>query len=133
MTLWTRGVTSRGWIGVDIDSTLAVYNHGQWPEVGEPVPEMLALVKEMLDEGYEVKIFTARVGGMFKHGASAAEREDAIDQHNRVTEWCVKHLGVALEVTAVKDYDMTILFDDRALTVEKNTGRVLTPNWRMLI
>jgi hypothetical protein len=53
-----------GWIGVDLDGTLAYYD----PEadfdpekVGPPVPKMVARVKRWLAEGKTVKILTARV------------------------------------------------------------------------
>lgn len=128
-TLWTRGVSSDGWVGVDLDSTLATYISGQFPEIGEPVPAILAIVKRLLEEGRDVRIMTARVGNLFKHDVSREEYDDAIDQMVRVRNWCMEHLGQYLPVTAVKDYDMDFLLDDRAITVEKNTGRILTVGW----
>lgn len=133
MSLWGRGITHRGWIGVDLDSTLAKYESGQWPAIGDPVPEMLQLVKALLAAGWEVRIMTARVGGMYKIGASTAEKEDAYRQRAKVQNWIQEHVGTLLPVTAVKDYDMALLLDDRAVTVEHNTGRILTPGWERLI
>jgi hypothetical protein len=49
------------WIGVDLDGTLA-FARG-WRGVGvigEPIPRMLAHVKQWLDKGKRVKIFAAR-------------------------------------------------------------------------
>jgi hypothetical protein len=34
----------------------------------------------------------------------------------------LEHIGVELEVTATKDYAMTVLYDDRAIRVEADTG-----------
>ena len=133
MSLWTRGITSPGWVGVDLDGTLARYVSGQWPVIGEPIKPMVDLVRRLLKDGREVRIMTARVGGMFKLNATERERDDAAVQHNAVTEWCLVHLGTTLAVTAVKDYDMAVLLDDRAVTVEENTGRILTNGGDVLI
>lgn len=104
---------SFGWIGVDLDGTLAFYD--KWVahnHVGEPVPEMVERVKNWLEEGRRVKIFTARVS----IPAQALEAQIAIQS------WCLAHLGVALEVTCVKDTGMIELWDDRCVQVQKNTG-----------
>jgi hypothetical protein len=54
---------SEGWIGVDLDGTLAHYSEWKGPDsIGEPVPLMLARVKEWLAKGLEVRIVTARAG-----------------------------------------------------------------------
>lgn len=100
-------------MGVDLDGTLAVYEGWQGIEhIGPPIPLMLKYVQELLYEGVEVRIFTARVS----EGARAIM---AIEQ------WCVKHIGQVLRVTNVKDMNMVFLIDDRAVSVEVNTGRFL--------
>lgn len=49
-----------GWIGVDLDATLAEYYGYQGPiHIGPPVPKMLQRVKEWLAAGITVKIMTA--------------------------------------------------------------------------
>jgi hypothetical protein len=102
-----------GWIGVDLDGTLAHYD-GPGPDIGAPIPAMVARVRMMLAIGFEVRIFTARVAG--------ADRaiEDA-----KIRRWCREHLAQELQTTAVKDYGCIAYFDDRAIQVEANTGRVL--------
>ena len=101
-----------GWVGVDLDGTLAEYHGWSGPNhIGAPVPAMLARVKRWLAEGREVRIFTARIAS----GDPFAR--DAIEA------WCVEHIGVRLEVTATKDLAMIELWDDRAVQVEANTGR----------
>lgn len=40
-----------------------------------------------------------------------------------IEQWCLKHIGVVLEVTNVKDFGMVELWDDRCVRVLKNTGQ----------
>jgi hypothetical protein len=101
-----------GWIGVDLDGTLAHYNGDFDPFIiGEPVPAMLERVKDWLRQGYEVRIMTAR--------ASVPEFIPPIKA------WCKKYIGQELQVTNAKDFEMIALFDDRAVQVERNTGRIV--------
>lgn len=109
-----------GWIGVDLDGTLAKYHEWVGVEhIGEPVPFMVDQVKEWLLQGKTVKIFTARVHG---HGAPLIGG-GTVDALTPIQEWCKKHIGQVLPVTNVKDYGMIELWDDRAVAVEHNTGR----------
>jgi hypothetical protein len=102
-----------GWIGVDLDGTLAVYEGWKGEEhIGEPVPLMLQRVKTWVAEGRRVKIFTARAYG----------REHVVPI---VHDWLVQHGLPPLEVTCVKDYACLEIWDDRAVHVQQNTGRVL--------
>lgn len=102
-----------GWIGVDLDGTLAHYDMWRGPmHIGRPVQEMAERVKRWLDSGRTVKIFTARVSG-----------PDADQARVAIRHWCRQHLGRELEVTNVKDYGMVELWDDRAVQVAPNTGR----------
>lgn len=101
-----------GWIGVDLDGTLAEY-HG-WSsleDIGNPIPRMQERVKQWLAEGKEVRIFTARA--------------NVPSNILYIEEWCTKHLGQTLKVTATKDLDMMVLYDDRAIQVIRNTGELL--------
>jgi hypothetical protein len=103
---------SEGWIGVDLDGTLAHYSEWKGPDsIGEPVPLMLARVKEWLAKGLEVRIVTARAGDS--------------EQIGYIREWLRKHVGRVLEITDRKDYAMIELWDDRAIRVERNTGRII--------
>lgn len=106
-------MSEQGWIGVDLDGTLAYYEPKQFPEIGPPIPKMLTRVKWWLNDGKDVRIMTARVSG-----------KDAYWQEKRIQEWCEKHLGKALPVTATKDLDMIELWDDRAVGVVMNTGEL---------
>lgn len=103
-------MSNSGWIGVDLDGTLAEY--GGWKgtgSIGRPIPRMLERVRAWLALGRDVRIFTARAGD--------AECIPVIEA------WCVEHLGRALPVTATKDYRLVELWDDRAVQVVPNTGR----------
>lgn len=111
------------WIGVDLDGTLAEYDGWQGIEhIGAPVPAMVERVKRWLGEGRKVKVFTARYS---EPGSQAAVRYS-------VWKWTKEHIGVTLPVTNTKDFGMSELWDDRAVAVEPNTGRQLTPSRRGL-
>lgn len=100
---------SRGWIGVDLDGTLAHYDKWQGHEhIGDPIPVMLDRVKAWIADGKLVKIFTAR----------------ANDPLSKIcVELWLKEVGLPeLEITATKDHSMIQLWDDRCVQVEKNTG-----------
>ena len=101
---------SGGWIGVDLDGTLA--EHHEWvheTHIGKPIPLMLERVKRWISEGRRVKIMTAR-----------ADRPTAV---YAIERWCLQHIGIVLEVTNTKDYAMIELWDDRAIQVVPNTGK----------
>lgn len=102
-----------GWIAVDLDGTLA--RDGAWQgieHIGEPIPEMMKRVKDWLDSGITVKIFTAR-----------ASQPETIPY---IKEWLKKHGLPDLEVTNCKDMDMIELWDDRAIQVIPNTGKPIS-------
>ena len=104
-----------GWIGVDLDGTLAHYDGWVGPEViGEPIGPMVERVKRWLAEGYTVKIFTARI--------STGNALMNVVIEVAICNWCRKHLGAVLEVTCSKDLNMLELWDDRAVQVIANTG-----------
>lgn len=106
---YARIATQGGWVGVDLDGTLAEYNgwkgHGS---IGAPVPKMLERVKAWRAIGLEVRIFTARAGD--------------VEALEHISAWSLKYIGEVLPVTATKDYAMVELWDDRAVQVVPNTG-----------
>jgi hypothetical protein len=109
-----------GWIGVDLDGTLAHYDGCVGVDnIGEPIKPMVDRVKKWLREGKTVKIFTARMHGHRAPILGSMQFEDALTP---IQEWCKKHLGCVLEVTNVKDFGMVELWDDRAVQVRTNTG-----------
>ena len=102
------------WIGVDFDGTLSTYDGWKGElYVGYPVPRMMSRIVEWLASGtVKVKIFTARA--------------DRADQVLLVQDWLEAHGLPRLEVTNIKDRFMVELWDDRAVAVEKNTGRAFS-------
>lgn len=98
---------NKSWIGVDLDGTLAHYDHYRGDEyIGEPITPMVDRVKQFIKEGKDVRLFTAR------------------QPHPAIRRWMTKHLGVILPITNVKDQYMQALYDDRAIGVERNTGEL---------
>ena len=110
---------NRGWIGVDLDGTLATYHGWNNGVIGDPIPAMQKRVKKWIREGKEVKIFTARVSTKYSHP------QDHAWMLARIEGWCFKHLGKILPVTHEKDFRMIRLYDDRAVGVETNTGKLI--------
>lgn len=106
-------MSMNGWVGFDLDGTLAEYTTWQGEEyIGAPIPPMVERLQAYLARGVEVRIFTARVG-------PGCDIERALPPIER---WCEEHLGVCLPVTATKDFGMALLYDDRCKQVIPNTG-----------
>jgi len=115
----------RKWIGVDFDGTLAA----DWPDrkelhdafyvLGEPIKPMIELVQNFLILGKEVRIFTSRVA---PDGVRDVEKVRSL-----IEDWCELHLGQRLEVTCIKDHGLVRFYDDKAVAVEFNTGKVHDP------
>jgi hypothetical protein len=104
------------WIGVDFDNTLATEapNRSSPYELGEPIPAMVARVKEWLAKGYRVKVFTAR---MCEWSYTTGKPRDIAAMEAILQDWCVQHIGQKLECTCTKDGSMEVLWDDRAVRV----------------
>ena len=115
-----------GWIGVDLDGTLAL-TVSNTREIGAPIAPMLARVHDWLDQGLEVRIVTARVGasGVTLRDGTVDDQCNAERQRALIGAWCVEHIGQALPITHGKDVMMVELFDDRARQVETNTGMLI--------
>lgn len=112
-----------GWIGVDLDGTLAHYDGWRGPEhIGSPVAPMVERVKLWLYEGREVRVMTARVYADPNDAARLAQVEVVRDA---IAAWCFDVFGCTLPVTCTKDYGMIVLYDDRCIQVEENTGRLI--------
>lgn len=142
-----------GWIGFDLDGTLAEWdtpNHqGGILTIGPPIPAMVEICKRYLDHGHVVKIFTARVGETSaeacvaalqglqeRHATAVGLMPYTVDHHDPraywrryqerlIDAWSDEHLGQRLLVTAAKDFQMLRLYDDRCVQVIPNTGYAL--------
>ena len=89
------------WTGVYFDCTLAEWH--EWTgDLGEPDPAA-------------IPSFTIDVDAF----------REAVRQRILVQDWCEKHIGCRLPVTALKDCHMSTLLDDRAVQVEPNTGAIV--------
>jgi hypothetical protein len=110
-----------GWIGVDLDGTIAHYDGWKGPaHIGAPIPAMVERVQAWLKAGRQVKIFTARVGPQ-------KDVNDIIRAREAIVKWCQVHIGQELEITATKDFACVEIYDDRAIQVIPNTGELAVP------
>lgn len=103
---------------VDLDGTLAHFEKWDGPTViGKPIPKMVQKVKKWLAQGDKITIFTSRIypDGKF------TQPEECEAAKNEVENWCVRFLGVKLDVTYQKGV-FDILYDDRAEHIVLNTG-----------
>lgn len=120
---------SGGWIGVDLDGTLAHYDRWNGPEhIGEPVQKMVERVKRWLAEGRDVRIFTARVA----HDGTIERAVEVAKAIKAIREWSAIHIGRELPITNVKDTHMVELWDDRCVQVIPNTGEPVGASTRGL-
>lgn len=97
------------WIGVDLDGTLAKTGGLDDTVIGEPIAPMVQRVRQWINEGKTVKIFTSRV-------------YNNPQQVDIIKAWCLKHIGHTLDVTACKEPELVEFWDDRAVRVVKNKG-----------
>lgn len=99
------------WIGVDLDGTLARYTGWKGAtKIGTPIPRMVRRIRRWVSHGKKVKIFTAR-----------ADDERSV---NAIKKWLKDNELPDLEVTNLKDQHCIQFWDDRAVSVEKNTGKI---------
>ena len=105
-----------GWIGVDLDGTLAHYTGYEGPDkIGPPISRMVSLVKLLLNAGWDVRVFTARVGPQ-------KSPQDRVYAAQAIRVWTMRHIGQELLATHEKDYAMAWCFDDRCTQVVPNSG-----------
>lgn len=96
-------------IAVDLDKTLAFHHSGMGIRcIGKPIPSMLKRVRNWLDRGDKVVIFTARAG----HKAAIPA----------IRRWLKDNNLPNLEITNVKKPEFDQIWDDRAVSVKPNKG-----------
>lgn len=83
--------------------------------IGKPVNRMVRRIRRMLSEGMKIKIMSGSVG-LGGNKAETAERT--------IKDWCKEHLGRELEVTATITPRCLGIFNDKAIPIVRNTGRV---------
>lgn len=104
------------WIGIDLDGTLAHYDGWQGVDhIGEPILPMVNRVRQLLDDGVDVRIFTARV-----HDNQPKNKKE--QAKHWIEKWCLEVFDRRLPITCEKDTSMKTCYDDRATQVVQNTG-----------
>lgn len=98
----------RGYIGIDLDGTLAHYDGWKDGAIGEPIKLMADRMFTWIKSGQEVRIVTARGVG---------------DERIRVQQWLWEQFRLMIPVQNTKTFRMHELWDDRAVQVIPNTGR----------
>lgn len=115
-----------GWIGVDLDGVLAYQDASKRFDgsIGEPIPASVEFVKNLLRDGEDVRIFTARVArtGLTNEWGVEDSGEFVFRQRKAIEQWCKDTLGLALPVTATKDFLCKAIYDDIAVPVKRNEG-----------
>lgn len=114
------------WIGVDLDGTLAFYDKWvAWNVIGPPIQPMVERIKTWIAAGYEVRIFTARVA-YAQDFCFVTNKPFSRDQIIEVIHAWLESVGLPkLACTAVKDFKMIELWDDRCVQVIPNTGKTI--------
>ncbi len=83
---------------------------------------MIWRVKRWIARGIEVRIVTARVNPL-DH-----EESDIRNANSCLHLWCLMHVGSILPIQSCKSSGMIEFWDDKAVRVEPNTGRRLSPS-----
>jgi len=97
---------------VNFDHTLAFYDcWGNMGDAGDPIPEMKKWVLYWISKGIKIKIFTAR-----------ANKPELIPP---IRKWLLLNGFPMLEITAVKNLDCDMIFDNCAREVISNTGIIV--------
>ena len=112
-----KELRKRPLVMVDLDGTLAEQLKEYQREIGKPIMPMVELIRKEIESGAEVKIFTAR----------ASDWADELEKLD-IERFCVKYFGQVLPITAIKEHEITRIYDDRCIQVEKNTGKLLNDN-----
>ena len=116
-------MSSKGWIGVDLDGTLAYYESFGDGSIGAPIKPMIRRIKHYLKQGKDIRILTARVGNDFGDGEAIL----------LIQRWCKEHLRKILPITCSKDYHMYMLLDDRSVQVIPNKGILVREELRRAV
>lgn len=140
----THGCAGEGWIGFDLDGTLAEYD--TWKgisHIGKPVKPMVDLIKKFHRQGIRVKIMTARVAPQQLEDGTFGESYVTIPDGEKgvtkefasyyIRDWCHFNLGFVPEITYLKDHLMLELYDDRVKQVVPNKGIIIEDEWRKLM
>lgn len=107
---------NKGYVAFDFDKTIAVRNSGDSIfKAGAPIRAMVDLMKKYLSEGRKVKVLTARKGEL---------------QQRPVVKFLKDNGFPPLEVINCKDSNLDILYDDKCIQVELNTGELTIDKYK---
>jgi hypothetical protein len=106
---------------VDFDGTLAYFDKWRgWNSLGQPIQKMVDRVKRWLDRGDRVVVFSAR----FTPSDDFCPADKTEECKNLMKQWCIRNIGVELEVTNIKAAG-DCYYDDRAISVLSDTGTTM--------
>lgn len=109
----------KDWVGFDLDKTTAYFDRWRGAtHIGRPIPKIIRRIQRYLENGTQVKIFTARMADPDPTVTAAVERA--------IAQWTEEHVGIPLEATCVKDRDMIRCYDDKAVQVLENRGLIVS-------
>ena len=101
----------------DLDGTIAEYNgwdKADGHRIGNPIPAIIKVIKDLRAKGERCVIFSAR--------ATVPEARSYIEAY------CLEHIGEILPMQNTKTLDIVQIWDDRAISVQHNTGKWLDAN-----
>lgn len=75
---------------------------------------MVDNINKWIKQGHNITIFTARA-------SKWADKFEKLD----IEMFCVKYFGRVLPITAIKHHECDLYIDDKAIRVERNTGKLL--------
>jgi hypothetical protein len=116
---------NQGVIAVDFDGTLAKLFEPYDPrKAGPPLnpddpKSIFNLTRGFIKNGKKVIILTARMNSQV-HTPAQLEYTRKL-----ISAWTKKYLGKRLPCTAEKHYMMTMIYDDRAISINPKTGRIV--------
>ena len=133
-----------GWLAVNLDGTLTEWD-GVWrgpSYIGAPIARTVRRVKHWLNQGKDVRIFTARVWvptlglGVVSTSADAAWQRhyaEAKECRKAIDAFCTQQFGRTLPITCEKDRHAVLILDDRAQQVVPNTGALVQEELRRAV
>lgn len=104
-------VDPQKWIGFDVDGTLSHAAPDLFP--AQASPESLEAIDWILKSGIKVKLFTARPM------STPASPTPEVLRH-------ILAVPANTQITATKDFDMLVCFDDRMIQMDPGTLRPLS-------
>lgn len=128
--------TQRGWKGFDFDGCISSYDGWVgFGKTGAPVEAMVDRLVKYAQEGWEVRIVTARV-----HPDPDSHDISVEDRIKVIRAWIEEYIRPRLpegypeiKIVSSKDKNMHEMFDDRIKQVFTNTGIVVEDALRALV